>query len=224
MSSNNLPTGQRERSDFPRFGLSQYANRFPKDASNKQLVLSGDVLEPMTLSEPFARLMRVEQISDFHCVTTWSRRNICWGGVHFAEFYRLQVAPKLKTGCVVNTVVVRGQDGYRTTMLLSDLLADDVLLVDTLDGTPLTVEHGAPIRLVAPAHYGYKSVKHVSQLEFWQGAPKVKPAAFAFMDHPRARVAFEERGRWLPAWLLRLSYRPLVQFTADKFSKAMKRQ
>jgi DMSO/TMAO reductase YedYZ molybdopterin-dependent catalytic subunit len=50
-------------------------------------------------------------------------------------------------------------------LLLSDLLAAEVLLADILDGLPLSMEHGAPLRLVAPAHYGYKSVKHLSGIE-----------------------------------------------------------
>jgi DMSO/TMAO reductase YedYZ molybdopterin-dependent catalytic subunit len=103
---------------------------------------------------------------------------------------------------------------------LSDLLATEVLLADTLDGLPLSMEHGAPLRLVAPAHYGYKSVKHLSRIEFWQGATKIRRGVFAFMDHPRARVAREERGRWLPGWLLRYAYRPLIKSTAAKFAKA----
>jgi DMSO/TMAO reductase YedYZ molybdopterin-dependent catalytic subunit len=219
---NILPPGQQARSDFPRFGLTAYAYRFPKVVDEVRFALSGDVIEDATLDTPLAGLARVEQTCDFHCVTTWSRQKVRWEGVRFADFYHRHVAPRVKTGCEVRTVVLRGQDGYRTTLAISDLLAEDVLIADMLDGALLTVEHGAPVRLVAPAHYGYKSVKHISRMEFWQAAPAVSPAAFAFMDHPRARVALEERGRWLPGWLLRFAYRPLIRFTAARFSKAMK--
>ena len=41
------------------------------------------------------------------------------------------------------------------------------------------------------------------------------------MDHPRARVALEERGRWLPNWLLRRLYRPLIGPTAARFEQAL---
>jgi DMSO/TMAO reductase YedYZ molybdopterin-dependent catalytic subunit len=186
-----------------------------------ELRLSGDVLPPLVLETPLQGLARVEQVCDLHCVTTWSRRSLRWSGVRFADFFDRHVAPRIPPGRPVTSVVLRGQDGYRTTMILSDLLAPDVLLVDTLDGLPLSLEHGAPLRLVAPAHYGYKSVKHLSRLEFWQGSPNLRPAALAFMDHPRARVALEERARWLPGWLLRLVYRPLIKPTAAKFAKAI---
>lgn len=216
-----LPPGQRARGDFPRFGLTPYAERFPKVVDRVQLELGGDAIEGGVLDAPFAELARVERVADFHCVTTWSHTDVCWGGVRFAEFHQHHVVPRLKPGCGVQTVLLRAQDGYRTTLPLSDLLADEVLLADTQDGAPLAVAHGAPVRLVAPAHYGYKSVKHLCRIEFWQASPPVKPAAFAFMDHPRARVAHEERGRWFPGWLLRFAYRPLIKGTVARFARAM---
>ena len=109
-------------------------------------------------------------------------------------------------------------------MLLEDLLAPDVLIATMLDGEPLSVAHGAPLRLVAPAHYGYKSVKHLSRIEIRTDESRFRPAAFRFMDHPRARVALEERGRGLPGWLLRRLYRPLVAPTAAHFARALKEQ
>lgn len=187
------------------------------------LTLSGDVIDRLVLDAPLDGLSRVERTSDFHCVTTWTRQNLRWGGVVFSEFYERRVAPLVRAGARVNTVVLRAQDGYRTTLPLADLLVADVLLADMLDGLPLPLEHGAPLRLVAPEHYGYKSVKHLSEVEFWQAGPKVRPAAFAFMDHPRARVALEERGRWVPGWLLRYAYRTTIRSTVASFAEALAR-
>ncbi len=107
-------------------------------------------------------------------------------------------------------------------MLLEDLLAPDVLIADTLDGKPLSVEHGAPLRLVPPGHYGYKSVKYLSRLEFKNPKDGYQVSAFRFMDHPRARVRFEERGRVAPGWFLRFLYRPLIPSTVALFARALK--
>lgn len=218
--NDSLPPGQRSRPDFPRFGLTQYASRFPGNPDQKELQVSGDVFNSHVIAAPFDGLAHTEQTSDFHCVTTWTRRSLRWGGVRFVDFYRSKIEPSIDKSRAVNVVVFRGQDGYRSTLPLSDLLAEEVLLADHLDGEPLSVDHGAPMRLIAPAHYGYKSVKHLSRIEFWQSEPAVRPAAFAFMDHPRARVAYEERGRWLPGWILRHAYRPLIGITAARFAKA----
>ncbi|HYW55444.1 MAG TPA: molybdopterin-dependent oxidoreductase [Polaromonas sp.] len=215
-----LPPGQKARSDFPRFGLAPYARRFPRDEKARVLTLSGDALESVTISSALEGLERVEQVSDFHCVTTWSHRALHWGGVRFSDFYGLHIAPRVDPAIGVRWVVLRGQDGYQSRMLLADLLANDVLLADTLDGLPLTLGHGAPLRLVAPAHYGYKSVKHLSHIECWQAEPKSVQSTFAFMNHPRGRVALEERAQWMPGWLLRHVYRPMIKPNAALFANA----
>jgi len=77
------------------------------------------------------------------------------------------------------------------------------------------------VRLIAPAHYGYKSVKHLSRIEFRNEEDGYRASGFRFMDHPRARVALEERGRGVPGWLLRRLYRPLISDTVARFAKAM---
>jgi len=74
--------------------------------------------------------------------------------------------------------------------LAMEMLEGEVLS-RTVEGRPLTIDNGAPLRLVAPAHYGYKNPKHLSGVEFWLDDRNYRPAAFRFMDHPRARVALE---------------------------------
>jgi DMSO/TMAO reductase YedYZ molybdopterin-dependent catalytic subunit len=106
-------------------------------------------------------------------------------------------------------------------MYLKDLKCSDTLLVDSMDGQTLNVAHGAPLRLLAPAHYGYKSAKHISRIEFLSNADTYQPSGLRFMDHPRARVELEERGSIFPGWFLRRRYRPLVKSTAAKFSSAL---
>jgi hypothetical protein len=44
------------------------------------------------------------------------------------------------------------------------------------------------------------------------------------MDHPRARVAMEERGRIFPGWVLRYLYRPLIGPTVKRFQRALERR
>jgi DMSO/TMAO reductase YedYZ molybdopterin-dependent catalytic subunit len=183
--------------------------------------LGGDVQHALEISHELTRLERVEQHSDFHCVTTWTRRAVHWGGVRFVDFYQQIVVPLAGPAPDASFVVLRAQDGARTSLPLADLLATDVLLADRLDGQPLPIEHGAPLRLVAPAHYGYKSVKHLNRIEFWRNDANYRPFGLRFMVHPRARVDQEERGQWVPGWLLRYLYRPLIDPTVKHFRHAM---
>ena len=214
-----LPPGQREHGSFPRFGLTPYAARFPREPHHIRLALAGDLRSPLELDDAaWARLPRHGQLSDFHCVTTWSRRGLRWAGVRFRDLAALVDADPAAT-----IVSFHGQDGYQSALPLADLLAADVLLADRLDGAPLPLEHGAPLRLVAPAHYGYKSVKHVERIAWLREAPAYRPAVFSWMIHPRGRVALEERGRGLPGWLLRWLYRPMIGATVAHFARELAR-
>ncbi len=207
-----LPPGQREAPSFERFGLPHFICRFPQRLETVDLHVRGDVCHPLQIGDALLALPRVDQVSDFHCVTTWSVRSLHWSGFRFSDFYEQLVLPQAQPETGADLVVFRGEDGYAAALPLADLLAAEVLLADRLDGNSLGIDHGAPLRLVAPAHYGYKSVKHITAIEFWRDAgrhrfPKPYPR---LMEHPRARVALEERGIGVPAWLLRLIYRVLI--------------
>lgn len=217
----DLPRGQREIEEFPRFGLTRFAQRFPTDAEDTGIAIGGDVEHPFRVTSEIKQLERVNQISNFHCVTTWSKLKLNWSGFRFADFYRNVVLAKARPDTETMVVVFRAQDGYRVSMLLEDLLAPDVMLADRLDGQALDIAHGAPLRLVAPAHYGYKNAKHISAIEFWRDYKNYRPPGFAFMDHPRARVEHEERGRLIPGRLLRWLYRPLIRPTMRNFRIAL---
>ncbi len=219
--STMLPPGQRESDAFPRFGLTPFATRFPSNTTDKHIEIHGEVEESIRIDLAQLTLTRVSQQSDFHCVTTWTKRNLLWGGIRFKDFYENCVLPGARPHLDAKFIVFRCQDGFRAGMQLSDLLQDNVLIADTLDGEALSIAHGAPMRLIAPSHYGYKSPKHINRIEFCREEKRYRPPAFRFMDHPRARVQYEERGTFFPGWLLRWLYRPLIPTTIRKFHRAL---
>jgi DMSO/TMAO reductase YedYZ molybdopterin-dependent catalytic subunit len=218
-----LPPGQRELGRFPRFGMTRFARRFPREPGRLAVELRGPGIDDGMLLDAarWAALPRRTQTSDFHCVTTWSRRGLAWQGVAFADLYDALSRQGPALAAAGGLVVFVGSDSYRAALPLADLLAADVLLADRLDGAPLPLAHGAPLRLVAPAHYGYKSVKHLRRIEFGIDAARWRPPGPAFITHPRARVALEERGRGVPGWLLRWLYRPLIRPTAALFARTL---
>jgi len=218
-----LPPGQFASDIFPRFGLSQYANRFPTDIDTINLKISSEEIEGIDISEALLALKRTEQTSDFHCVTTWSKLDQVWTGIRFSDFYNQIVKAKFPNSKDFKFVIFKAQDGYKTGLLLEDLMKNNVMLADHLNGQPLTIEHGAPLRLIAPAHYGYKNLKHLNRIEFHNQRKKVKQGFLSFMDHPRARVEEEERAVGGPGWLFRYLYRPLIKSTIKEFDKAMQK-
>jgi len=213
----SLPPGQKEIDIFPRFGLPKYAKRFPSDMDNIHISIGGDV-EEFEVSDALNTLKRVDQRSDFHCVTTWSKLGLDWSGYRFSDFFNQLILPKLSKD--VSFVVMKAQDGYKTSMLLEDLMRDNVLLADQLNGQGLNLEHGAPIRIVVPDHYGYKNLKHINRLEFYAKKQKVKQGILSFMDHPRARVNKEERATTGPGLFFRYLYKIGIQGTIKDFANA----
>jgi len=57
-------------------------------------------------------------------------------------------------------------DGYSTSLPLVELLDDDVLLAYKLNDQLLTAEHGAPLRLIVPKKYAYKSAMWLRRITF----------------------------------------------------------
>ncbi|MFK8162370.1 MAG: molybdopterin-dependent oxidoreductase [Lewinella sp.] len=212
-----LPPGQKESDIFPRFGLPQYATRFPTEVDKIRLSIGGD-LEEFEIGEELHSLHRISQVSDFHCVTTWSKLNLNWSGYSFSDFYTSLILPK--TSKEISFVILKAQDGYKTSLPLADLMQQNVLLADQLNNQPLTLEHGAPIRIIAPDHYGYKNLKHLSRIEFYAEKQIVKQGYLSFMDHPRARVAFEERASKGPGIIFRWLYKFGIKGTMRDFEKA----
>ena len=64
-----------------------------------------------------------------------------------------------------------GADGFTNNLPMHKVFADgsdglpEPLLVYEMNGLPLAPGHGAPVRLLVPGHYGYKSVKWITRIE-----------------------------------------------------------
>jgi len=213
-----LPANQFEAKAFVRFGLGKFRRKRIDETLAPALKLGGNVSSALDLWDRLEQVPRHDQVSDFHCVTTWSVRGLRWSGYRFADIHTQLIEPLAQPESGANVIVLRGSDGYCCALQLDDLLRDDVMLADRLDGEPLSVDHGAPLRLVAPAHYGYKSVKHLVAIEYWKDRRHYRfPFPYpGFIDHPRGRVAFEERARLVPNALLRPIYRFLIPRSVRK--------
>jgi DMSO/TMAO reductase YedYZ molybdopterin-dependent catalytic subunit len=205
-----LPPGQKRVAGFPRFGGPSKRPMVP--ASPVLEISGGAVREPVTVAVcELAALQRTEQTSDFHCVAGWSAIGLRWQGVGFTTFYRTIIEPQLSSATAVTHVVFGGLDGYRAILDFDDAMQKDVLLADRLDGQPLSLAHGAPLRLVSPQQYGYLNAKHLCAVEIHSSAPAMRRESVLFRRHPRARVWQEERNAVLPRTLIRPVYRSLMR-------------
>jgi DMSO/TMAO reductase YedYZ molybdopterin-dependent catalytic subunit len=203
-----LPPGQHLIETFPRYGT--HLSRPVPDASGlRAIAVDGAVSREVeiTIAE-LTTLPRREIIADFHCVAGWSVRGLRWDGVPFRALYRTRIAPLAHAG--VTHLRFVGVDGFRAVLMLDDALSDDVMIADHLNGERLGGDHGGPARLVCPSRYGYKSTKHLTKIELHTAEPseghsdpRINTALNLVKPHPRARVADEERHRYLPGWSIR---------------------
>lgn len=144
-----LPPGPHPIVGLPRFGTHLHlpAPAVPRDPA---VEIKGDVIEPLRVPvADLATLPRRELIADFHCVTGWSAANLRWKAVAFDTFYRVIIAPSLRTEASSH-LVFEGLDGYRSVVSIDDPLAGDVLIAEHLNGRPLDSDHGAPARWLCP--------------------------------------------------------------------------
>lgn len=61
-------------------------------------------------------------------------------------------------------VKLMGLDGYPVFLPLSDCLSEEPMLVHTMNGQPLDIEHGAPLRALFPGRYGMFSTKWLDSI------------------------------------------------------------
>jgi DMSO/TMAO reductase YedYZ molybdopterin-dependent catalytic subunit len=158
-SENRLPPGQHLTPGFPVLDLGI---RPEIPLADWRLEITGAVENPRTFTwEEFNQLPRFEDVSDFHCVTTWSKFDVRWTGVAFFTLADLvRPLPEAKH------VLFSSYDGYTTNVRLEDAMDDDVLVATHYDGKPLTRDHGGPARVIIPKLYAWKGAKFIRGIEF----------------------------------------------------------
>jgi DMSO/TMAO reductase YedYZ molybdopterin-dependent catalytic subunit len=159
MEKERIPPGQKRTSKFP---VLHHGDIPDFNEEDWDFAVEGEIENPIKMSwKELLDLPRVKVITDFHCVTRWSRLDNEWGGVRFSEIVKI-AEPKGDAGFV--TIVA--EKGYSTSLSLDEMMDDDVLLATEFEGGPLPPEHGGPLRLVVPKKYAYKSAKWVRKIVF----------------------------------------------------------
>lgn len=157
--ANRLPPGQRLVKEWPVLDLGVQPQ---VPIEEWKLTVDGLVENPITWSwEDFRAQPQVQEVSDIHCVTAWSRYDNHWEGVPTRHLLGL-VQPKPEA----RHVLFQSYDGYTTNVRLEVFADDDVLLAYSWEGKPLTREHGGPVRVVIPKWYFWKSPKWVRHIRF----------------------------------------------------------
>ena len=181
-----------------------------------QVEVTGLVNNPLTLDldDLYKRYPQEERIYRLRCVEAWSMV-IPWVGFPISAL--LQDADPTSAAQYVSFVTVfrpeemRGQRSsilewpYQEGLRLDEAMHPLAILATGMYGKPLTNQQGAPIRLVVPWKYGFKSGKSIVRIEVTDTIPATTwntaaPHEYGFyanvnpnVDHPRWSQASERR-------------------------------
>lgn len=130
--------------------------------------------------EDIKALPRVEEVTELKCIEGWSQVTH-WAGARFSDFaakYQLTTGSgepfdvENKAADLVRFVSLETPDGvYYVGLDIESALHPQTLLCYEMDGKPLTLEHGAPLRLYIPLKYGIKSIKRIGRITFTDTRP-----------------------------------------------------
>jgi len=161
-----LPAGQHVVTNWPVLDLGDVPD-IP--LSSWRLEIAGEVDNPVTLTwDGLLALPQTDDVSDFHCVTTWSRFDNHWRGVRMADLAELVVPTERAAFVLFTGHDVEPNTGvpYTTNLPMDRATEPDVLLVHTWEGRPLPREHGGPVRVITPRLYAWKGTKWIRRIEF----------------------------------------------------------
>ena len=180
------------------------------------VVIDGECMKPGTYAyEDVIRPHQLEErIYRLRCVEAWSMV-IPWVGIPLGDVLR-RFEPTSEAKYVKFTTVMRPGEmpglrrkvldwPYREGLRIDEAMHPLTLLTVGLYGEVLPNQNGAPIRLIVPWKYGFKSIKSIVRIEFTRMQPETAwnmsaPQEYGFysnvnpeVDHPRWSQRKERR-------------------------------
>lgn len=117
---------------------------------------------------------RYSKVVKLDCVEGWSL-TILWEGILVKEL--IGEAKPLENA---NTVIFHAHDGFTTSLPLSYITGNDIIMAYKMNNATLPPERGFPFELVAEQKWGYKWIKWITEIEL--------------SDNPEYRGYWESRG------------------------------
>ncbi len=184
-----------------------------------------------------------ERIYRFRCVEAWSMI-VPWTGFSLAKLIE-KLKPKPEAKYVAFTSYASAKDfpnitgqpsypwPYREGLRMDEAMNPLTLLATGIYGKPLPGQNGAPIRLVVPWKYGFKSIKSIVKIDFVAEQPPtlwstLAPNEYGFyanvnpeVDHPRWSQASERvlDGKLFPTRIKTLKFNGYEKEVAAMYAK-----
>jgi hypothetical protein len=113
-------------------------------------------------------LPRVEQTTQLNCIEGWTVI-VRWAGARFSDVTE-KFAPSLQGSAYVS--MQTPDQAYFVGLDKASALHPQTLLCYEMNGADLTLEHGAPLRLVIPVKYGVKNIKRIGTIAYTNQRPQ----------------------------------------------------
>jgi hypothetical protein len=126
-------------------------------------------------------LPRREMVTELKCIEGWSSV-VHWTGARFSDF--LSRYPPAASEEEADSGDARPEararyvsletpdGGYYVGLDMASALHPQTLLCYAMNGQPLTLAHGAPLRLVIPVKYGIKNLKRIGKITYTNTRPR----------------------------------------------------
>ena len=113
-------------------------------------------------------LPKTEIVFDFKCVEGWDQIQY-WGGLKMIDFIEhFGLAEETKLAYVG---MMTPDKGYQVGLDMASAIHPQTLLAYEMNGKPLPMNHGAPLRLIIPVKYGIKNLKRIGSITFSDTRP-----------------------------------------------------
>ncbi len=145
----------------------EYSKLKSNDFKNWKLKVHGLVDKPLEMSlDEIKSLHKQDQITKHNCIQGWTAVAE-WGGLPMRDLVKL-CKPQKSAKYVIFHCYDIDEHGrpYYTGLRLDDMYDKQTILAYEMNGEPLSIEHGAPVRLRCEKKYGYKMAKYIKSIEF----------------------------------------------------------
>jgi DMSO/TMAO reductase YedYZ molybdopterin-dependent catalytic subunit len=131
------------------------------DNSTYTLTVTGLVqnLTVLTYDDVVSKHTHYQKVVTLHCVEGWEVTAL-WEGVRVKDL--LQDAGYNESAQIV---IFYAQDGYTTSLPLSYVVDNNIMIAFKVNGLILPADRGYPFRLVAEGKLGYKWIKWITKIE-----------------------------------------------------------
>lgn len=142
----------------------------PIDPDAWRLRIEGAAEAPPALSlDDLRQFPRTTMITELRCIEGWSII-VQWSGVRLADLMAKFPPPQMPRYVALETP----DRGYYVGLDIESALHPQTLLAYEMNGSPLSLPHGAPLRLAIPVKYGIKNIKRIGTIRYTD----VRPADF----------------------------------------------